>query len=66
MESAKRMISGRWKWGAINRQGSENGEVVRRGEMIIRERWSKGRVRGGDDQIKSVVFIMGWESNMLG
>ena len=60
------MECGRREWSGVKRKFCYNRKVVRRSAQGRRERRCKGSVTGGNNKVKCVISIVGWEIDMLG
>ena len=56
---------GRGRTYRINRKSGENREMIRWRAVGVRERWGELAVRGGDDQVENVIFVVRRKVNML-
>ena len=60
------MQCGRREWSGVKRKFCYDREVVRGSAQGRRERRRKGSVTGGNNKVKCVISIVGWEIDMLG
>ena len=60
------MECGRREWSGVHRKFCYDREVVRGSAQGRGERRCKGSVTGGNNKVKCVISIVGWEIDMLG